>query len=144
MLPSKSLSKPFRPPFKIPSSVGPAATTATPATTGTKGVTNITNNTPKPKIETKVVPEKLDENNKQNTDFVNTYFEIYYTKDVKKKNKSFSDGFIELTRHKIKMFDADGNDVYNTARGRFFKDTPKPDEEYSLGPYLSKFEGGLS
>ena len=134
MLPSKSLSKPFRPPFKVPSAAGTAATTAS---TGTKEMTNITNTTPKGKIEAKIAPEKLDENNNQKTEIVNTYFEIYYTKDIKKKTKSFNDGFLELSRHKIKMFDADGNDTYNTARGRFFKETPKPDEEYSLGPYLS-------
>jgi len=127
---NKMLGKPFRPPFKVP---GPAP-----------GMSNVTNNETKEKPiipKTKEISEKVDENNSQKTETggINSYFEIFYTKDIKKKTKSFNDGFLELSRQKIKVYDSDGNDIYFTSRGRFFKDTPKPDEEYSLGPYLRIF-----
>lgn len=118
------LNKPFRPPFKAP---GPAKTSE--------------NSNPfpksKPLLTTPATVKNEIRSEKSSPQApTNLYFKVFYTKDVKKKTKSFHDGFLEIIRFKIRIFDTDGKDVYETARGRFFKDPPKQDEEYFLGSYL--------
>ena len=68
------------------------------------------------------------------------YFSVFYSKDVKKKTKSFSEGILEINKTRIKIYESEGCDVYDTSRGRFFKDKPKTDEEYFLGAYFSKLD----
>jgi len=121
------VNKPFRPPFKTP---GPAKTTETS--------NNLPQIKPLQSTLTTVTNQPGTEKTSPQTP-ANLYYKAFYTKDVKKKNKSYKEGFLEITRFKIKIFDTDGKDVYDTARGRFFKEAPKEDEEYFLGSYLCMF-----
>jgi hypothetical protein len=121
---SKGLSKPFRAPFKPPATI--SKTTDAPSA-----------GAPKSKLFSLPAAGAKQNPVVEKEEFVNTYFKIFYTKDIKKKTKAFKDGFLELTKAKVRIHDSEGNEVYDTSRGRYFKDKPAMDDEYFLSSYMS-------
>jgi len=141
---SKGLNKPFKPPLSSNNSSPP--TSNTPSLVKPNPLAQ-----PRPEIKTLAKPLQLkplipkknepevvqaQETNEDGND--RWYFSVFYTKDVKKKKRNYSEGILEITRQKVNLFDNDGNKTYDTPRGRFFKEEPKPEEEYFLGSYLGK------
>ena len=140
---SKGLSKPFKPPLLSnsslptlnsvpqPSKISQFSTNPSnkPLTAPSKSISSF-----KPPLVKTIIPEVKEDLESSGPD--RHYHFVFYTKDVKKKTKSYAEGILEITKGKIKLYDSEGKPVYDTPKGRFFKDVPKPEEEYYLGSYL--------
>lgn len=138
---SKGLSKPFKPPV-LSDNGNATASISKPKPFMTPSIVKQENSEPnkfsyKGFVPPKKLPEeKIQEKVEKEPEFERIYYTVFYTKDVKKKTKSYSEGILEITKSKINVYDNEGKGVYDTTRGRFFKDKPKEEEEYYLGSYL--------
>lgn len=55
-------------------------------------------------------------------------YKVFYSKDIRKKKKVFSEGVLVCEEKKTKLFTADG-ELLISVKG---KSTPEPDEEYTI------------
>jgi hypothetical protein len=56
------------------------------------------------------------------------YFKVYYSKDVRKKKKIFSEGVLACEGRKTKLYNQDGEIILTVNQ----KNNPEVDEEYTL------------
>lgn len=66
------------------------------------------------------------------------YFKCFYTKNINKKHKVWSDGFAAFETKKLIIYDESGSKVYDTYKSKGYQ--TENDNEYVFGNYLIQKE----
>lgn len=83
----------------------------------------------KPDVQTSFATEPVSSND--------LFYNVFFTKDLKKKKKQFDDGILAMLNSKIKLFNSEGTLLYQTGRAHNMKE-PTHGSEYYIGSYMSK------
>ncbi|KRX02138.1 P-loop containing nucleoside triphosphate hydrolase [Pseudocohnilembus persalinus] len=75
---------------------------------------------------------------------INKNYSCYFSKDIKKKQKEFSDGIMICVGFRMKLFDMKGTLVYSSTKSRIQKETPENPNIFTIGIYFIEYIEPLS